>query len=309
MDLELRTQSLRAQQDPTLYPAFIASLLRSGKDQQVELEARTTGNIEATHLYFRILHFKHELDLNNLWMVPYAPGAIDTGLSSLYWPHSDPFFPPIPFDINAGTNIHTAVDLYTRFHDYTLGTIDGAWVVDVADLELADAVYNSLDLSLARNNTDWQVRHEAVITIRRDILHRTSILHIDHNGTYSLSLDPPLHPLADRYRSTYRYYNEYQPRGTKPRWPRRSVKQKLTFLPQGRVTAAAYVISLHVPTGRAFVLNGTYQLVSDYASTEMIMDAIKYNVQEDPGYRTGQRPAWAEGLPDNEFIAYWVSSS
>lgn len=308
MDEQLRSLLRKVQIDPSSLPSLAAQLIRSGRIQDIEMDARL-GDMDAIRLYLRVLHYTKEVDLNNLWLTPYVQ-TLDQflhGPQLTVWPYVTPWLPAMPFDLDQTTLQDVIEPHYLEMGPYRADSILGAYIVDAADLELADAATYHMNLNLGNSGHADLVRGQAVNSMRFVILSKTSILRMDSKGNFRLSADEDYPHVPDRYRSTADYFRSV---GEFPRWPRRQIKQQLPFIAPRRHSNEPYVLVLHLPTRRAYILGGNYSLITENATYDQIIHAMRYHLQEQEHWlpsSTHQMPAWAHNLPEEEFVAFWMA--
>jgi len=70
-----------------------------------------------------------------------------------------------------------------------------------------------------------------------------------------------------------------------------------------------YVLVQHKDTGRAFTLSRGYNLMTHLVSVRVARWMIHNSVQSHAGWFPSmehQRPSWANGIPEEEFVAHWI---
>lgn len=304
MDEDLREAERKYRMGQIPRYEYAATLMRAGKFNQIEQSA-FLGDQEAVMLYFCLLDQRKEIDADNLWVCPYT---FATSIrSSAHFEAGQPF----PFNVQ-----DSLASIFQRIEDQEKKS---ALVVDVADLELADALKVRLRQAMGVLGVLEQEELEAVVWydtlcftgLAKIIIPGNELSHTER-GIQLNYYDCP--HASKNQRSTYNYYRilermQEEPLGLGPKYtpPKRRTKRKLiAVLPERG--SGVYVVVVHIPTGRAFALSGNYAPLRKELTAEDITNAMLYANQAADWHPSqgAWRPEWAEALPDAEFLAYWV---
>jgi hypothetical protein len=292
--------------DPQAVQQYLRVVIRNPDIyRDIETKARW-GDQNYLRLYLQLLDVKGEIDLNNLWVCPYA-----------YQPHdfnydrSDPLLGVFPYtlDMDYQSMMQGLIDAGEEYavysHLYPQFKIN-AYVVDVRDLELADKVQRSMESHLSENLNDYRAPWTAAAFY---VLQGAAILEITKKGVHILDSHDISLPMPSA-RRTRQYYERarHQPDPYYP-FPRRESNSLLVGQPSLRSPDSPYVIMIHMPTFRGFALGGGYGALPEEVSTDLMIHAMRYNQQVDYGYSGGHNwPEWTKGLPKSEFVGYWIAS-
>lgn len=301
-----RATSTKAPSSPSLKTV----LSSSNKYNELERNARL-GDESAIFDYLRALDHQGKVELEHLWVCPFYDHWYDS-----YTPGKELF--PFCFPYKLGMKLSDVNAVLNNYGINKAEEIKGAFVVDVASLELADKVKNDL-FSWGRGYLETPVDYIPELS-KYLILQAESILTIDLSGT---KLTEGIEGSLNKDRSTSKFWREEGKRlwrvggrkgklgPIKSSWPQREVKHKLIpHLPE-RSGNIPYVIILHMPTKKAFALNGQYQLLDENVDSETVLFAMRYHVSSSLGWlpsQDTQKASWAKNLPSGEFISYWIAS-
>lgn len=299
---------------PPTTPSVKATLSSSSKYNELERKARL-GDESSIYEYLQALDHQGKIELEHLWVCPFSD----------YWYYSNQKYEkdlfPFCFPYEIGMNfdsIKKVLDSYGISQDDEL---KGAFVVDVATLEVADKVSNDLSIFCRDNLTNKSISTYIPDLTKHSILQADAILVIERNG---VRLNDDLSPLRDNERSTTSYWQSEALRvwreggrkksglgPIKSRWPQREIRQKLVPQLPERSPNLPYVIVLHMKSQRAFALNGQYQLIDENVAPETLLFAMRYSKSSSFGWfptQQDQSPAWAKKFPSSEYISYWTAS-
>lgn len=309
--------------DPTTFPEkpkavtpprHVSNAISSKtKINHLERKARL-GDQQAILDYLEILDFQGEIEIENLWVVPYVATPYDD-----IGPDAWIFTPPFPYTL--GDNLTTVEKFNNTHHLIQPGeSVKGAFVVDIGSLELSDIVDYNIGTYLRLDVDPTNIG----ITVKYFILQAEAILILDQQG-WRFPLAHEIGQIPSNKRQSKKYW-QLQHRAAHPgkmirgsgpiqtRWPQRKLKQLPIAQFPGISAGIPYVVITHIPTGRAFALNGGYGLIDGDVDEETILHAMRYNRQADSWLPTmrSQRPAWANeflsrGGSSRDFMAYWVA--
>lgn len=309
MDYELRR--LLRSEDPTDTDRALVHLYRSRQYYKLEQEARL-GDQEAIILFLRMLHLIGEIDLDQLWAIGFRFN--DENDKSHEFPEM--VIGVIPYTLN--TSFWDLNDQLLNI--YYKGTTPLFYILDLVDLELLNITSERSTASMGAFFPDWE-EYEA-IQVRNLIMFNgakaSSILNITKDG---IEL-----PKRGTNENEVPHLRSYENRYTEDYWSRLNTYERVNKLPLSKWDfpkrhviqipsqqlplrfGEPYVVILHINSGRAFANDSSYNLLKENLTEQEIIYAMRYNVQIWEGYMVNesQIPKWARGIPQNEFIAYWV---
>jgi hypothetical protein len=309
-------------QDPTQYPIEPRKLPDEIKLNlpdptyiyELETQARL-GNRKKLIEYLELLHHQGKLDLDNLWVCPYTFRQFD---------HEEAEYRmfPLCMPYKLGMSRDDIKDFYHHagvWKEESHAMI-GTFVVDISSLELADKVGKHLVSyhTLLPGKISFEDAEIIGDIVTFDILQSEAILVMNRWGDIHIPTADEIGQMRNYSRRSWEYWSRLHRikhpgkriRGAgapKTRWPERPVKQLLIAQFPERVQGRPYAIVVHKPTMRAFAVDGGYTVLDIDVDPATILHAMRYHRQASTGTTGHPKPAWTDGIRDEEFISYWVA--
>lgn len=277
--LEKLKRDAYASGDPNKIRAYFLRLYRLGQHKFLNCSAYFDD--ESAMEYLEFLCFLGQLDTDDLWLI-------------LINPDGDYIFQPIPYEI--GQTLEESIEILYEFGyeaDYKHGLI-----------LTGESLRNLENFFHAVERSDWEVPPlNEEERLERQLLERTArllaIAFLDKNGLRLIMQESDSRPSRPR-----RFIEKFQDLA---RRKKKDIKIKSAF--PTRSPDNNYVVMIHKGSCRAYSFGGNYQPLHDNLNIDDILEALRLHFSIWDGYEVAdsQRPDWAKGIPNEEFIGVWVA--